>query len=123
MRKEVCRPPQELDAGTLLGTFEVRNDRLEVAIGLGQRRSVRRHVPIVKAIKRRPQLGDELKGRVDPPLGVVERLAAVIPGTLQRRGTERIGPRRPERVPVADAEPQMLAERLCLRRLRPGCSV
>ena len=65
----------------------------------------------MEAIKGSPELRDELEGRVDTPLGIFDRLAAVIPGAVEGRRSERIGPCRSEGVPVTDAEPQVIAER------------
>ena len=111
MGKEVGRAPEELDAGAFLGRFQVGDDRLEVAIGRQEGRAIRSDVAVMEAIKGSPQLRDELEGRVDTPLGIFDRLAAVIPGTLEGRRPERIGPRRSKSVPVTDAEPQVVAER------------
>ena len=114
MGEQIRRPPQQLDSRLRLLLLELRGDRVQIGVGFAQRGSVGSHVAIVEAVIRNAQLGNQLKRDVDAFKRVLNRFRSVVPGTLQRRRAERVGPRRAKRVPVADAEPQQIMQRLPL---------
>ena len=110
--EQVGRAPQQLDAGPLLLFFEHLDDRVEIAVGLGEVRAFRGDVAIVERVERVAELLHELERHAGAVLGVLDRVGAVFPGPHGAAGAERIGARAAERVPVDDAEPQVVLHRL-----------
>ena len=110
--EQVGRAPEQLDAGPLLLLLEHLHHRIEVAIRLGEVRALGSHVAIVEGIERRPELLDELERDAGPLLGVFDGVRAVVPRPHRRARPERIGAHAAERVPIDDAEPQVVLHRL-----------
>ena len=111
MAEQVGRSPQQADAGPLLLLLEDFGDRIEVAIGFGQRGSFRRNIPIVERVEWHAQFLHELKRHTDAILGVLDRIRPIVPWTQGRAGSKWIGERIAKRVPIDDTEPQMVAHR------------
>ncbi len=109
--KEVGGAPEQLDAGALLFFLEHFHDFVEIAVCFGKRVAFGCNVAVVKRIERVAELLHELERHASAVFGVLDRVGAVLPGTNGRAGAERIGQRIAERVPVDDAEPQMVAHR------------
>ena len=65
----------------------------------------------MEAVEGRAEFLDELEGNIHPLDRVLDRLAAVVPGTLQRGSTEGIGSGGPEGMPITDTETEMLLHR------------
>src|SRR5208337_1247714 len=85
---------------------------VEVGMTFLERRALRRDVPVVERVKRGSQLLEKLEGHLGLALGVGHRVAAIVPGTVCRTHSERIGQCVAKRVPVDDREPEMLLHRL-----------
>ena len=93
--EQVGRAPQQLDAGPLLFLFEHLDDRVEIAVRLGQRGPFGGDIAIVKGVERCPQLLEELKGDPRPVLGILDRVR--VPSSQGRTAVP--GPNGSEPVP------------------------
>ena len=91
--EEIGRAPEQLDAGPLLLFFEHLDDGVEILVRLGEVRAFGRDVAIVERIERRAELLDELERDAGAVLGVLDRVAAVVPRPDGGAGAERIGER------------------------------
>ncbi len=112
IRKKVGRAPEQPDAAPLLVREEGIGDRIEILVALGERRALGRHIAIVKAIQLDTQLFEELECHVHATQRHVERVAAGLPGADHGAGTERIGARAAEGMPVGDGKAEMLSHGL-----------
>jgi hypothetical protein len=112
--EQACGSPQKSLPGPGLLVLQGRDDRGEIPFALGQGPALGRDVAVVEAVEVDPALGEELEEHRDPPPGVVERVAAVVPRHLGGAHPEGVGERVPHGVPVGAREPKVLAHRLAL---------
>ena len=117
MAEQVCRSPQQFDAGLLLLLLELRSDSVEVGVRFLERRPVRRDVAIVPAVVGGSELRHELERHVDPIERVLDRIGSVVPGAVQCWRAERVRTGPAEGVPVADGEPEQVLHRLAFDHL------
>ncbi len=109
MGEQVRGPPQESDAGPLLVAGSIVRERVQVRAEVGVARPFGGDVAVVEAVVRRAELREELEGhRHPPPRGVHLVACPVEPRPIERADPEHIraGPR--ERVPEADARPEVV---------------
>ncbi len=110
--EEIGRAPQQLDARPLHFLLDHLDHRVQILVGLGQRTALGGDVAVVEAEEGGGQLLDELEGHADPLLGVVDVVAAAFPGPQHRGRTEGVRTAAAHRVPVGDAEAEMVLHRL-----------
>ena len=71
MREQTSRAPKQFHPGALLFLFQHLDDRIQVFVGFPQVLAFGRDIAVVKGVKRRAELLDELKGHTRAVLGVL----------------------------------------------------
>ncbi len=115
--EQVGRAPEELDAGPLLLFLEDLHHGVEVLVGFGQRGALGGDVAVVEAIEGNAELLEELEAHADAVLGVLDGVGLALPGPQHGARPEGIAAGAPHRVPIGDAEPEMVLHRLAFDRL------
>jgi len=109
MGKQICRAPEQLDAGALHRALEVLEDRRQVLLALPWGLALRRDITVVEGEVRDAEPGEEIERDVGLGAGLCHRIAGHLPRALERPVVaERIEAVPDERVPVADREAQLL---------------
>jgi len=111
MAEQVGGAPEQLDARAVHLTANGVHHGVEVFVRHGQVVALGREVAVMEAKEIDPELLDALEGDLDAMLGVRERIIAAFPRALHRRRAERVEARAAHRVPIGDAEAEMLAHR------------
>ena len=108
--EQVGRAPQEAHAGLLLVAGGVVREGVEVGPELGEGRALGRDVAVVEAVVGHAELGEELERGRQLHAGGGHRVARRRPshGRSKRADAEHVGARPGERVPEADADPEVV---------------
>ena len=104
MAEEIGGAPEELDAGLVHFLGENIGHLGEVAAELGEIRALRNDVAIVEGEERKAEGREHLERHVRLGPRALHRLA--VPGPLEGRRAEHVGPQPGEVVPVADGGTQ-----------------
>ena len=109
MGEEVGRSPEETDARLLLVAGRLVHQRVEVRAELRERVALRGDIPIVEAVVGDVDLREELECDSQLRARVGHRVpGAREPGPVQRADPEHVEPGPGERVPEADAGPEVV---------------
>jgi hypothetical protein len=109
MGEEVGGAPEEGRPDPLLVAKRVVGQRVEVVAELGERGAFRGDVAVVEAVVRRPELLDELERDGHLLAGRRHRVGVrVEPGPVERPDPEHVAAVPRERVPEADADPEVV---------------
>ncbi len=112
VEEEARRSPQELRGIVRHQLLCVRDDLIEVLVGVAERRTVGGDVTVVKAEEGNLKLRRELEDPLHLDLREFHRVGDVVPRTDRRHGTEGIGAAAVHRVPVRHREAEVLLHRL-----------
>ena len=115
--EEVGRAPKQLDARALLFRLEHRHHGVEIVVALLQRGALRRDVAIVEAVKRRAQFLEKLNKHTRAVLRIGHIIRARFPRADRRARPERVIAHPAHRVPIRDAEAQVLLHRFAFDHL------
>ena len=109
MREQVRRPPQQSDAGPFLVAGGIVGQGIEVRAEGRERVALGRDVAIVEAVVGRAELREELERDGHLLAGRVHLVTRVAdPRPVERPDTEHVHPGPGERVPEADAGPEVV---------------
>ncbi len=105
MAEEVCRPPEQRDAGLVLESLRFRDEPVE-GLGVGS------DVAVVETVVVDTELVEELERGLHGGLRRRHRIRLRSPGSFEARPSEGIRARALEGVPVADGELEVLGHLL-----------
>jgi hypothetical protein len=108
------RIAKQLNTSALLLLFEDLHDCVEISVGLPQALGLRSDVPVMKSVKRGPQLFHEFKGHADPCFGHFQRIGAVFPWTNGCACPEHVAKLPPDCVPVGNREAEVVLHGLAV---------
>ena len=109
MAEQVGGAPQQPDAGSRHVALGLVDDRVQVRGGLGEGRSIGRHIPIVERIEGRTELLEEFERSRELQASRGHRLhRRSQPRAVECPDTEDIGARPVERVPVTDGDAEVI---------------
>jgi hypothetical protein len=109
--EQVSRAPQELDPGALLFFLQNLRDCVEVLVAFGQGLAFGRNVTVVEAVEGGAQLLDELERNTRAILGIFDGVLRAFPRPLHGPRAERITSGAAERMPVGNAEAEVILHR------------
>ena len=112
MAEEVGGAPEQAHTRAFLVRRGLVDDGLEVRARLGEGPALRRHVAVVEAVVRDAQLLEELEGGGQPGARAGHRVGGPDPGPVEGAQAEHVGACPGERVPQADADPEVLLHAL-----------
>lgn len=115
--EEVRGSPEEFDPGPLHLFLGGLDHLIEVLVAVGQLLAFRGDVSVVEAEERGAELFHELEADTHAVHGILDRVLAGFPRAEHRAGAERVGAGATKRVPIGDAEPQLVLHRLAFHLL------
>jgi hypothetical protein len=111
--EQVGRAPQQLRSGALLVAQRLVGQCVEIGPELGVGVAFRGHVAVVEAVIRHAELLEEFEGDGQLLAGLRHRVAADLqPRPVQRPDPEHVAAVPGERMPQADADPEVVGHRL-----------